>query len=130
MRTEEATESTFAAVAPGHRLEDVAVGASGATALVSPAALGALSAGHFCGDPLLPGSHLVALLADLATRYRCVSGDRDTRVVRLERCLFREPVRPQASLTLRVTQSPGDAFVRGEALLGGRWVARARLIFG
>jgi len=93
----------------------------GAHAIVRPEALRALTDGHFPGNPLVPGSHLLALFVALvrATGHAC-------SVDRIERAVFREVVRPDARVVVRASAAADDWRVV-EALVADRQVARARL---
>ena len=66
-------------------------------------ALVLLCAGHFPGRPIVPGSHLVGLMVDVAGLIASGVG------VELRRAVFRAPVGPEAPLWIRAClgRSPG-----------------------
>jgi 3-hydroxymyristoyl/3-hydroxydecanoyl-(acyl carrier protein) dehydratase len=65
-----------------------------ASARVRPAVARALCAGHFPGDPLLPGAALLALMAELGATL----GNTRARLVAVERSVFRRRVGPDSDL--------------------------------
>lgn len=69
---------------------------SSVTAVVDPAFATAAAEGHFPGDPLLPGSVLLALMSAAASRV-ARAGD---RLVRVERAVFRHRVHPAAEIVV------------------------------
>lgn len=82
----------------------------------------ALCAGHFPGDPLLPGSALLGLMAELAARL--VPG---VRLVAVDRCTFRARVRPDARIVVRATRRTHDtvtASVRADGVASARATLR------
>jgi len=90
---------------------------------VQPAYARALCAGHFPGDPLLPGAYLAALMADLASRLRDGAPLRE-----LVRCAFHRRVRPDDDIV--VTARLAGATVYAEVQVAGACAARATLRFG
>lgn len=78
----------------------------------------ALCAGHFPGDPLLPGSALLGLMAALGAHV--VPG---ARLVAVDRCTFRTRVRPHARIVVRAARNTAD---RVTATLHADGVAAAR----
>ena len=80
---------------PTSALADVHVGAGRARARVRPERAAALCAGHFPGDPIVPGASLVALMAELAATL--VDGAELTTV---ESCTFRRRVHPDARIAV------------------------------
>jgi len=83
-------------------------------------------AGHFPGDPLLPGSALLAVMVDVAAR---LMGTVDLPPARVRRCTFRRTVRPNEEIIVRGhTVGTGRAMVAVEA--SGRRVAEAAVEFG
>jgi 3-hydroxymyristoyl/3-hydroxydecanoyl-(acyl carrier protein) dehydratase len=80
-----------------------------------------LCAGHFPGDPLLPGSALLGLMVALAGR---VVPDR--RLLAVDRCTFRWRVRPDARIVVRATRDGADR-VTTTLRADGRTSARASL---
>ena len=111
-------------LSPGDGFSDLAIGAGAATAVVDPAVLARLCAGHFPGEPMLPGAHLLGLLSDLA--LLAAGGADSARLVRLERCTFTGAVTPARPLSLTVRVDPAG-FYRGEATIDGRRVGAARV---
>jgi 3-hydroxymyristoyl/3-hydroxydecanoyl-(acyl carrier protein) dehydratase len=83
----------------------------------------ALCAGHFPGDPLLPGSALLGLMASLAGLVMP-----DARLVGVDRCTFRTRVRPDARIVVRATRD-GDDRVVATVRADGAASARATLRF-
>lgn len=83
-----------------------------------------LCAGHFPGNPLLPGSTLAGLMAMLAARLL----GSNARVAALERCVFRSPVRPDRKITVSARRT-GPGRVEAEVRNEGRPAARAWLVF-
>jgi 3-hydroxymyristoyl/3-hydroxydecanoyl-(acyl carrier protein) dehydratase len=82
--------------------------------------LAALCAGHFPGDPILPGAYLLGLMAELAERL----GDGAIREV--TRCLLIAPVRPTQAIVMTARRQPGVIEVTVDA--DGRTAARAHLL--
>jgi hypothetical protein len=81
-------------------------------ARLDEATLAALCAGHFPGDPVVPGAHLLGCMADLA-------GWIDAAAVVVERCVFRALVRPQAGVWAQARAERGkvvaEIVIDGEA---------------
>jgi len=81
-------------------------------ARLDEATLAALCAGHFPGDPVVPGAHLLGIMADLA-------GWIDAAAVVVERCVFRSLVRPQAGVWAQARAERGkvvaEIVIDGEA---------------
>jgi 3-hydroxymyristoyl/3-hydroxydecanoyl-(acyl carrier protein) dehydratase len=82
-----------------------------------------LCAGHFPGDPLLPGSALLGLMAALAEHL--VPG---VRLLAVDRCTFRWRVRPDARIVVRAMRDGADR-VTATLRADGRTSARASLRF-
>jgi 3-hydroxymyristoyl/3-hydroxydecanoyl-(acyl carrier protein) dehydratase len=85
---------------------DVSVDGDTARAVVDPAHASALCAGHFPGDPLVPGAYLAELMAALAGR---LAGDRPP--VEVVRCVFLSRVRPSEPITLDARRVAGTVDV-------------------
>jgi 3-hydroxymyristoyl/3-hydroxydecanoyl-(acyl carrier protein) dehydratase len=90
-------------------------------AVVRPAHAAALCAGHFPGDPLVPGAYLLGLMADAGAHV----GGRGAPV-RVERCTFLAPVRPAPPLVVVARRLDGGR-VGAEVQSGGATAARAVL---
>ena len=80
----------------------------------------ALCAGHFPGDPIVPGAYLLGLMAELAER---LAGG---AVREVARCLLIAPVRPAQAIVLTARRLPDVVEVTVDA--DGRTAARARLV--
>jgi hypothetical protein len=78
----------------------------------------ALAAGHFPGDPFLPGAYLVELMAALAERVAAPA-----RVRAIARCAFSRRVRPDTEIVVTARAAGGLVEARLEA--GGEPAARA-----
>jgi 3-hydroxymyristoyl/3-hydroxydecanoyl-(acyl carrier protein) dehydratase len=109
----------------------VVVDADGARAAVASSHLEALCAGHFPGDPIVPGAYLAGLMAEFGGRLLASTGE-PRHPVEVERCLFRSPLRLPA--TVAVVVRPPVAGRRGthvdaEVHADGRCVARGRFRF-
>jgi 3-hydroxymyristoyl/3-hydroxydecanoyl-(acyl carrier protein) dehydratase len=89
-------------------------------ALVRPEHALALCAGHFPGDPFLPGAYLLELMAALAERVAAPA-----RVQRVVRCTFTRRVRPGGEIV--VTARAAGAVVEAKLEAGGEPAARATL---
>ncbi len=87
-------------------IEQLAVQVVGGDATARPQAalLEALCAGHFPGDPIVPGAWLLALVVRTA---RPLGPDGVMPVVK--RCRFRAPVRPSDEVVVRVSARAGGA---------------------
>lgn len=106
----------------------IAVRGGTARARVRPSRAAALCAGHFPGDPFVPGSYLAALMAELGGRLVADGGARP-RLREIERCVFRAPARPTGEMIVvarRVGRGRVDAAVHANAACA----ARATLVFG
>jgi 3-hydroxymyristoyl/3-hydroxydecanoyl-(acyl carrier protein) dehydratase len=80
----------------------------------------ALAAGHFPGDPFLPGAYLLELMAALAERVAAPA-----RVRAIARCAFSRRVRPDTEIVVTARATGGLVEARLEA--GGEPAARATL---
>ena len=108
---------------PGAVFRELTVTAGDARAVVRPEHAAALCAGHFPGDPLVPGAYLAALMADVAGALMAPAA-----LAEVERCLFLHPVGPEAEIV--VSARPlGDGRVRAEVRAAGAPAARAVLRF-
>ena len=90
--------------------------------------------GHFPGNPVFPGVHLLEGLAQLAGALltRTLGGKHVAIMASVDRARFTAFVRPGDAVRLQVEieQLLVDAArVRGEALVGAQQVAQARLTF-
>jgi 3-hydroxymyristoyl/3-hydroxydecanoyl-(acyl carrier protein) dehydratase len=101
--------------------ESVAVTDGIARAVVRPAHVRRLCDGHFPGDPIVPGSALAGLMADVAARLD------DGRTLReLVRCAFHVPVVPDDEVEIVARRGDGGA-IEAEVRTGRGRAARARL---
>jgi 3-hydroxymyristoyl/3-hydroxydecanoyl-(acyl carrier protein) dehydratase len=80
----------------------------------------ALAAGHFPGDPFLPGAYLAELMAALAERVATPA-----RVRAIVRCAFSRRVRPDTEIVVMARVTGGLVEARLEA--GGEPAAHATL---
>jgi 3-hydroxymyristoyl/3-hydroxydecanoyl-(acyl carrier protein) dehydratase len=81
----------------------------------------ALTAGHFPGDPFLPGAFLVELMAVLAERVAAPA-----RVGAIVRCAFARRVRPDTEIV--VTARASGVLVETRLEAGGEPAAHATLL--
>jgi 3-hydroxymyristoyl/3-hydroxydecanoyl-(acyl carrier protein) dehydratase len=88
--------------------------------LVRPEHAVELTAGHFPGDPFLPGAYLVELMAALAERVAAPA-----RVRSIVRCAFARRVRPDAEIV--VTARAAGVLVETRLEAGGEPAAHATL---
>jgi 3-hydroxymyristoyl/3-hydroxydecanoyl-(acyl carrier protein) dehydratase len=91
------------------------------SAQVRPARARTLCAGHFPGEPLLPGATLVALMAELG---RELAG-RGARLAGVERAVFRRRVSPDQPITIAARRE--GSRVHAAVTCGGRRAAWATL---
>jgi 3-hydroxymyristoyl/3-hydroxydecanoyl-(acyl carrier protein) dehydratase len=108
----------------GEAFEALMVGERSAQARVRRAHARALCAGHFPGDPFLPGAYLAGLMADLGGRLL-----RGRPLARVVRCAFRRRVTPDGDIVVRARRAPGGR-VEAEVHAAGGCAARATLVFG
>ena len=104
--------------------EALTIDGAGAQARVRRAHARALCAGHFPGDPFLPGAYLAGLMAELGGRLL-----RGRPLARVVRCAFRRRVTPDGDIVVRVRRAPGGR-VEAEVHAAGACAARATLVFG
>jgi 3-hydroxymyristoyl/3-hydroxydecanoyl-(acyl carrier protein) dehydratase len=106
---------------------EVTIAGGTARATVVPAHAVALCDGHFPGDPLVHGSSLAALMAELGSRLLAERTDDVPVLEEVVRCVFRAPVRPDVPI---VVVARGDgACVDAEVQVGGVSAATATLRF-
>jgi 3-hydroxyacyl-[acyl-carrier-protein] dehydratase len=87
----------------------------------------AVFAGHFPGDPLVPGVHQVALVAELARR---ALGRPGLDIRRIARCKWLRPLRPGGALVVRAAwrEADGGWQVDGSVLDGAAIACQVRLL--
>jgi len=90
---------------------------------VRPARARALCAGHFPGEPLLPGAALVALMAELSA----LLADSPEPPLAVDRAVFRHRVTPHHVLVVAARHDRGRMYATITS--GGRVVAWAVLRF-
>jgi 3-hydroxymyristoyl/3-hydroxydecanoyl-(acyl carrier protein) dehydratase len=103
----------------------------GATTVVPRTRLEALCAGHFPGDPIVPGAYVAGLLADVSARALGGGAGRPA-LVEVERCTFLAPLRPDGDATLIASppeRGPSGIVVVAEVHMGEQCVARGRFRF-
>jgi 3-hydroxymyristoyl/3-hydroxydecanoyl-(acyl carrier protein) dehydratase len=108
--------------AAGEAFAEIAVADGVVRARVSPPHARALCAGHFPGDPLLPGAYLAALMTEAAARLHDGAAVRE-----LVRCAFHRRVRPDDEIV--VTARVAGATTLAEVRVDGACAARATLRF-
>src|SRR5262249_44646572 len=89
------TGDRAARIAVAGPFADTTIEGRTARATVRPAYALALCDGHFPGDPLVPGSSLAALMAELGARLLAAEAPALAEIVR---CVFPVPVRPHLPL--------------------------------
>lgn len=107
--------------------EAVVADGDGARAVVRRAHAERLCAGHFPGDPLVPGAYLLALMATLLAPLGA-----PRRLTLVERCTFRRPVRPHQAIVVtgRIRPAPDGAVTGdGEVRVDGLLAAAATMCF-
>jgi 3-hydroxymyristoyl/3-hydroxydecanoyl-(acyl carrier protein) dehydratase len=105
----------------GAPFEAIVVADGAARATLRPAYAARLCAGHFPDAPLVPGSSLVGVMVEVATRLAGGGA-----LVEIERCVFRSRVHPDATIVVDARLEGGDR-VEVRAHAGGRLAARAWL---
>jgi len=63
--------------------------------------------GHFPNEPILPGIALLAMVGETIRRRQAEAGKK-SRIANIRKVRFRLPVRPGASLSLRLTSADKD----------------------
>ena len=96
----------------------------GAQARVRRAHARALCAGHFPGDPFVPGAYLAGLMAELAGRLL-----RWRPLARGVRWAFRRRVTPDGPILVVARRAPRGR-VEAEVHAAGACAARATFVFG
>jgi 3-hydroxymyristoyl/3-hydroxydecanoyl-(acyl carrier protein) dehydratase len=109
---------------------EVTLARDAARAVVSRGHAHALCAGHFPGDPLIPGAYLAELMADLAARLVAArSGAAGLGTI--VRCVFLARVAPDDDVVVTARLAPGErGAVEAEVRAGDAAAARATLRFG
>jgi 3-hydroxymyristoyl/3-hydroxydecanoyl-(acyl carrier protein) dehydratase len=102
---------------------DATVDAGSARAVVAPEHAVALCAGHFPGDPVVPGASLAALAAEVAAELVAPAA-----LAEVERCLFLRPVKPADEIVVSARALSGTR-VDAEIRAGGVPAVRARFRF-
>ena len=87
-----------------------------------------LCAGHFPGDPIVPGASLTGLMADVAACVVATRGE-SAQLLEVVRCVFLSPVRPDDEITVSARARDGTR-IDAEVHSGVRCAARATLRFG
>lgn len=103
--------------------EAVTVAGGVARAVVRHAHARRLCAGHFPGEPIVPGSALTGLMADVGARLV------PEPLREIVRCTFRTPVVPEDDIVIAATRGPGEQ-VEVEVVTARGRAARALLRFG
>ena len=102
----------------------------GATRVVPRARLEELCAGHFPGNPIVPGAYVAGLLAEVSA---CAFSDgAGVTLAEVERCTFLSPLRPDGDATVIASApqpGPAGSIVVAEVRLADRCVARGRFRF-
>lgn len=114
--------------AAGGSFADIVVDGGTARARVRPDVARALCAGHFPGDPLLPGTALAGLMAELGAALLAADGHPAVRIRAIQRCVFRTRVRPDGPIDVVVRRAPGLA-VAATVDASARRAAHALLAF-
>jgi hypothetical protein len=90
----------------------------------------ALCAGHFPGEPLLPGAYQAGLMATLTTRGLAAGCATPPILVEVAHCVFRARVSPEEDIEVVAWLEPDrEGLVSAELWTHGRCAARARLRF-
>jgi 3-hydroxyacyl-[acyl-carrier-protein] dehydratase len=85
-------------------------------------------AGHFPGNPLIPGVYVLALVAEVARRTGVAVGD----IQSIEKAKWSAPIFPDEDLTITLTsrQLESGWRVDGEVSKGSTLCASCRLVLG
>jgi 3-hydroxymyristoyl/3-hydroxydecanoyl-(acyl carrier protein) dehydratase len=107
---------------------DAVVEARQVRARLPRAFLDTLCAGHFPGDPIVPGAYVAGVMADAGALIPAVREAR-LAIASVERCTFLAPLRPGDDVVVAVTMSPAApaGTVHAEVRVGATCVARGRL---
>jgi 3-hydroxymyristoyl/3-hydroxydecanoyl-(acyl carrier protein) dehydratase len=108
--------------AAGEAFAEITLAEGVVRARVRPAHARALCAGHFPGDPLLPGAYLAALMTEAAARLHAGAALRE-----LVRCAFHKRVRPDDEIV--ITARIAGRTTLAEVRVGDACAARATLRF-
>ena len=102
---------------------EVVITGGTASAVVHPEHAERLCAGHFPGNPLLPGAYLAGLMAELGLR---LLGPR-AEIMEVVRCVFRARVVPDDDIQISAAaHTEGAATTRVEAEVRARGTCAAR----
>ena len=107
-------------------LEEVARDPTSLTLRLVPAHARAACAGHFPGDPLIPGSRLAGLGATAAAALLATERGVHWRFTGVQRATFSSPARPSAQIELRAERAGDDGRVAVEITGDGdplAWIA-------
>ena len=104
--------------------QTLVIDGGGAQARVRRAHARALCAGHFPGDPFVPGAYLAGLMAELAGRLL-----RGRPLARVARCAFRRRVTPDGPILVVARRAPRGR-VEAQVHAAGACAARATFVFG
>ena len=104
--------------------ETLVVDGGSAQARVRRAHATRLCAGHFPGDPFLPGAYLAGLMAELGGQLF-----RGRPLTRIVRSAFRARVTPHGDILVVARRAPRGR-VEAEVHAGGACAARATFVFG
>jgi 3-hydroxymyristoyl/3-hydroxydecanoyl-(acyl carrier protein) dehydratase len=115
----------------GSRFEKLVVAAGVVRAVVRRSHADELCAGHFPGEPLVPGAYLAGLMADVARVLVAATSERGT-LAAIEECAFLRRVVPHEPIAIEArlaSGEPGSSRVDAEVHAAGVRAARARLRF-
>ena len=109
--------------------EEVARDPTSLTLRLVPAYAHAACAGHFPGDPLIPGSRLAGLGATAAAALLAAERGVHWRFTGVQRATFSAPARPSAQIELRAEHAGDDGRVAVEITGDGNPLAQIALRF-